>query len=528
MKERFQRNFVKSGLPCPKECGKSSDAYALRPDGSGYCFGQCGGRNFFKEGGYEEDLSQVYTARIYPHRGISEKTFNRFNVQTKFNGDQPESVGFIYPNNGIKIRHLNKPKSEAFRTQGDLSSPNLFLKNYFDRGSRRCITVVEGEYDALAASEILQNESAVVSVRNASAALSDLKESTNWDYVNSFEKIIINFDNDTAGQEAAKKVLSLFDFKKTYNLCLDKYKDANSYLYDNQTGEERHEGKEYYTAWKGVRRFTPDNILSGNNDFRKALQTKRSKPLATYPLEELQNKLYGIHPGEVIIVKALEKIGKTEMFRLFEDHIIKTTKINIGIIHLEEDNGTTLRGLAAYYSGKPLHLPENDDAEEEIMEVIEKINGPDESRIHLRSSFDMEDEDTFINGIRFMISGLDCKIIMLDHISWLATGGDDQDERKKLDRIATRIKLLAKELGAAIIMISHVNDNNQTRGSRYITKVGDTIINIYRDKVNPDPVERLKTVIEIEGARLMGATTGPAGYAIYDEEVKILKDPRSL
>ena len=77
-------------------------------------------------------------------------------------------------------------------------------------------------------------------------------------------------------------------------------------------------------------------------------------------------------------------------------------------------------------------------------------------------------------------------------------------------------------------MISHVNDNNQTRGSRYITKVGDTIINIYRDKVNPDPVERLKTVIEIEGARLMGATTGPAGYAIYDEEVKILKDPRSL
>lgn len=521
-----KERFLKTGLPCP--CGKSSDAYSLRRDGSGYCFsGQCGGRNFPVNGREEreelEEDSTKYEFKPFPHRGISAKVLNKFNVQTKFKESLPVSTGFMYPSGGTKVRSFDK---KEFYAKGTMSAPSLFLKNYFDKGGARAITIVEGEYDALAVAEMLGNETAVVSVRSSSSALADVKN--DWEYVNSFDKIVINFDNDEPGQEAAKKVLSLFDFKKTYNLVLDKYKDANAYIWDNDRNEVRNEAEAYVKAWRGVKRHTPDNIISGNEALRKALKTQREAVIGSYPFAGLQSKLFGIHEGEVIVFKGDEGIGKTEVFRAIENELFKTQKYPIGIIHLEEDNGITLRGIANYYTDIPYNHPESSASDDEIMAVIEKINGKMEDRIFLRSSFDMEDEDAFVGGVRFLVSVCGAKVIFLDHITWLATGEDNQDERKKLDRISQRLKLLAKELKFALIEISHTNDDGKTRGSRNITKVANTVIHLTRDKINPNRAEANKINFLIEKARLPGAKEGPAGYGLYNDETLTLKDPDLL
>lgn len=523
----MSRKWAQLHQPCP--CGKSSDAYAIREDGSGFCFsGGCEewkkfNNNTPQEEEIDEDLENNFEFRVMGHRGIRSDVFNKFNVQTKINQGVPESVGFIYPKGSRKIRVLEEKKIFSV---GAMGQETLYLKNYFDKASKNVITITEGEYDALAVIDILGEESAVVSIKSAATAVSDCK--AEWEYINSFNKIVVNFDNDEAGQLAAKKVLGLFDFKKTYNLVLDRHKDANGYLYDNETKKEVDDRKAYYNAWKGAKRHTPDNIVSGNSAFREALRQNKEACIATYPFEFLQQKLYGIHRGEVIIIKAEEGIGKTEVFRAIEDHILKTTKIPIGVIHLEEDNGTTLRGMAAYYSDTPIHIPEATASEDDIMDIIEEINGQDEGRIFLRSAFDVDDEDAFINGIRFLVSVCGCGVVLLDHISWLATGEDNQDERKKLDRIATRLKLLAKELSFALIMISHINDEGKTRGSRYITKVANTVIHLSRDKMHPDEVERNKTFFGVEKARLSGSKTGPAGFAMYDTEKNMLKDPSKI
>ena len=206
------------------------------------------------------------------------------------------------------------------------------------------------------------------------------------------------------------------------------------------------------------------------------------------------------------------------------------TLLPIGIIHLEEDNGTTLRAMAGYFSEKPVLSPELPVSDEEVESILEEIIGEDNNRFVLYSSFDVEDEDVFINNIRFMVASCETKIVFFDHISWLATGSEDkgEDERKKLDRIAQRLKLLAKELGFCLLMISHVNDDGKTRGSRYITKVANTVIFLTRDKTNEDPIERLKTHMIVEKARLIGAKEGPAGYGIYNEEKLMLTDPTQI
>lgn len=508
-------NFVKTGLECP--CGKSSDAYALDDKGNGFCFsGQCGGKFFKNDSKDAEDLdSSLYSTGLYEHRGIYKSSFEKFGSLTKFYDGNPIEVAFFYPNGAIKIRNLSQKK---FRSQGEMGKAHLFGQNVFDKGSKKVITITEGEYDAISVSQIVGNETAAVSVRSASSAKADCV--AEFEYLNSFDKIIINFDNDAPGQEAARKVASLFDFKKTYNLALTKYKDANGYL-------EAGEGKEYYEAWKGVKRYTPDSILSTMSEFAKALKETKAEKIMDYPIKSLQDKLHGIHSGELILVKGLEGIGKTELLRAIENKGLKETKHNIGIIHLEETNSTTLRSMAGYYTETPMQSPEMPASDEEVLEVLRKILGDNEDRFVLYSAFDVEDEDKFISNIRFMVTANNCKVVLFDHISWLAvdTNGKEEDERRKLDRITQKLKKLAEELMFALIMISHVNDNGQTRGSRYITKAADTVIHLTRNKTTDDENERLRLHLMIEKARTIGAQEGPAGYGLYDTEKLMLIDP---
>lgn len=505
-------NWVKTQIACP--CGKSSDAYSLDDKGNGFCFsGQCGGK-FFRNDKEEEIDKSKYTTDYFPHRGLYKRILEHYGTQTKFYEGTPVETAFFYPNGAIKIRNLTK---KSFHTKGEMKSATLFGKNAFDKGSKKFITITEGEYDAMSVHQMVP-ETAGVSVRSSSSAKVDcIRE---HEYINSFDRIIINFDNDEAGQEAAKKVASLFDFRKVYNLVLDLHKDANAYL-------ENDLQKEYYDAWRGVKRYTPDNLLSTMSEFKKALSEQREEKLVDYPFEQLQSKLFGIHAGEVIVVKGQEGLGKTELLRAIENQVFKTTGHNIGIIHLEESNSTTLRAMVGYFTETAAMSPDMPMDDEEVLKVLEQIVGENEDRFVLHSSFDVEDEDSFIDNIRFMVSAHNCRLVFFDHISWLATGSEDKgdDERKKLDRISQRLKLLAKELKFALLMISHVNDDGKTRGSRNITKVANTVIHLDRNKTTEDELERTKLHMMVEKARLLGAKEGPAGFAVYDTEKLMLIDP---
>src|SRR5690606_38686568 len=126
-------------------------------------------------------------------------------------------------------------------------------------------------------------------------------------------------------------------------------------------------------------------------------------------------------------------------------------------------------------------LPDCGLSREDILSGYRRAVQDTEGRVHIHSSFDIEDEDGFLGNIRFLAGAAKCRFIFLDHISWLATGMQDDDERKKLDRLSQKLKLLAKELRFCLIEISHVNDDGKTRGSRNITKVANTVIDLSRD-----------------------------------------------
>lgn len=525
-------SFKETHLSCP--CGKSSDAFAINNDDTGYCF-SCG--KHFKEheleeqtitsysglgnqyGGLNHNLSVEeiieYEYDYVEHRNIYKRTYEFFEVLAKINktNKRVESLAFEYPNGATKVRTVYPEK--GFFSLGDIKNATLFGKDKFDPNGCKTITIVEGELDVLSTWQMLQHESAVVSPRSSSSAFVDCKKE--WDYINSFDKIVLCLDSDEVGQKAAKEVASLFDFNKVYKVELNRYKDPTAYL-------EANEQQNFINAWRNCKKYTPDNILSSFHEIEESLAQSQEDVIGTYPFSGLQKRLYGLHRGEVVVFKGEEGIGKTETFRAIEHHLLKTRKdVSIGIIHLEEDEATTVKGIATYEDKYPYIHPEHQVDNKVIMDAYKRAVDNNEGRVYIYESFDVEDETQLLDNIRFLVSACGCEFIFLDHITWLATGMEGEDERKKLDRISQKLKLLAKELRFCLIMISHTNDDGKTRGSRNISKVANTVIHMQRNKVAVDEGERNTMIYLIEKARA-GGNTGPAGTAIFDKATMRLLD----
>lgn len=531
--EETKLKFVKTHIPCPSECGMSTDAYCIREDGSGYCFGQCGGRNFNKNQVHEEETDIEYEykhdlietnleSKIHPHRGLSENTLSFYGIKTKFLNDIPLEVGFPYPQ-FTKIRNYDK---KEYRTVGQAKDPDLFGMDKFDPGSKKSITITAGEYDAPSIYQVTGGQTAAVSLPSGGKVQAVKICAKHRDYINSFKKIYLALDNDQGDQETTRAISQLFDFNKVYLVKFNKYKDANDYL-------QNHDGVNLFNVWDGAKRYSPDNIISSFGDIKSALDDESEELVGTWPFSTLNSHTYGIFAGECSLVFAVPDkqgasasgVGKTEFFRACEHHLLKTTKHNIGIIHLEEGRKTTIKAIAGYELGLPAVLPDSGLSKNDIFDGYRKAVSDDDSRVHIFSSFDLQDEDGFLDSIRFLGAGAKCRIIFLDHITWLATGLEQDDTTKKLDRLSQKLKLLAKELNIHIVLISHVNDDGRTRGSRNIENVTATHIRLKRDKDSQDETIRNTVYIDLPKVRL-GGQTGPAGYAIMNQSTRRLEEPK--
>ena len=74
---------------------------------------------------------------------------------------------------------------------------------------------------------------------------------------------------------------------------------------------------------------------------------------------------------------------------------------------------------------------------------------------------------------------------------------------------------MVKELDFALIIVSHVNDDGLTRGSRNISKIADVRIDLFREITHPDPIVRRVTRMVVSKNRFCGRT-GPAGELLFD------------
>ena len=305
-------------------------------------------------------------------------------------------------------------------------------------------------------------------------------------------------------------VAKLFDYNKVYLVRLTQYKDSNDYVRNGESEELRN-------IWWNSKRYLPEAIVSSFSDFSSIL-TEPSKPSVSYPFPTLTEMTYGLRTGESVLITALEGVGKTEVMHAIEYHLLKETDDAIGAIFLEEPKRRHLQAVAGLHLQKPVHLPSCSVSDAEVLEAVKQATRMDE-RLHIYAHFGSDDPEVLLENIRFLSTVRSCRWILLDHIGMAVSGLLGDDERRALDYLSTRLEMMVKELDIGLILVSHVNDDGLTRGSRMISKICDIRIDLTRDLEAGEKVTHLM----VRKNRFCGRT-GPAGDLSFDPTTYTLRE----
>lgn len=436
-----------------------------------------------------------------------------FDVKAKVLEDgKPHSLQFPYASSGdapppTKFRLID---DKEFWSKGGIAKAGLFGKDRFSAGSSRAVTIVEGETDTLSCFQMLGSKYPTLGVQSASTALRDC--TIDYEYLNAFDQIYLCFDNDEPGKKAAKQVSQLFNYAKVYYVHLT-LKDPTDYL---QSGKIQ----EFRNIWYNSKKYLPDNIVSSLADFKKTVAEDKVHKGQPYPWDELNAKTQGIRTSEVVLVTALEGVGKTEFIRAIEHKILKETDDAVAIIHLEENKARSLKGLAGIELQQAVHTADPGVSQDEIDNAIASLVKRDD-RLYVYSHFGSDDPDVILGIIRFLVSACGCRYVFLDHIT-MVVSGLGEDDRLPLDELSTKLGMLVEELDFSLILVSHVNDNGKTRGSRNISKIAATWIELRRDLEADTEDERNVTHLTLKKNRFYGET-GPAGRLVFDRDKFMLR-----
>lgn len=520
-------------------CG-SSDANGYYSDGHSHCF-SCGhhtnGSTNGKDNQFmEEDIAHSETKpditpltdvfRAIPKRGLTKESVQRYQIDINMDPETDVAHRYPYFKDGVHVANkVRKRNSKEFYWEGSPKEVELFGQHLWPPGCAKAITVVEGEIDAPSAYQLQGSKYPVVSVASAGSAIKDCK--VNYEYLNSFEKIVICFDKDEPkakpdgtlfypGQEAAQRVAQMFAPGKCAVLTLQRGKDPSDYCQNDLV-------REFVKEWWDAPIQRPDGIVSGT-DLWDDIISERSSFAVPYPWKGLQRATYGMRLSEAVLLMADTGLGKTKFFhtlalQVLNDPAIIENNWGVGMLMLEEPNRETAIHLMGTHAGKPYHLPDTEKTPEELRRVYDEVINTE--RLLFYDHFGSNEIDVIVNKIRHM-AVMGCKYIFVDHLS-IIVSDQSGDERKDLDEISTKLKTLTVELDIAILCIIHTNRQGDARGSAGPEKVANVHLLIERDKEDPDPIRRNITKVTVKKCRLTGRT-GPVSWVYYDSNTHQLYD----
>jgi twinkle protein len=252
------------------------------------------------------------------------------------------------------------------------------------------------------------------------------------------------------------------------------------------------------------------------------ISTIKKYETVPYPWAGMNDKTYGIRLSEFVVVTAETGVGKTSVLKeiVFEVRA-KNPDAGIGGIFLEEPNADTALGLMSIAASLPLHLPDVREMvpEEDLRKYFDEVINTDKLVIY--DHFGSNSIQEILNKVRHM-HALGCKYIILDHLS-IVVSDQSGDERKQLDEISTKLKMLCMELNISVIAVIHQNRQGQIRGTAGVEQLANIVMKLHRDKLDEDPWRRNVTKITIEKNRFCGRT-GPAVYLHYNEHTGRLNE----
>ena len=557
MCDELDLTYVVDREPCPQcqEAGKdtSGDNLARYNDGHGHCFacgyhekgdGEVVAKKELKVDGEWRPYNGAYAE--LDSRQINAKTCRLYGYKCAQVGDQEFQFWNAFNSDGTLVaQKLRKVGAKEFKWVGNSRNPQLFGQGLFKKGGRR-LTITEGEIDCMTVSQLMENKWPVVSLPNgAASAVRDIKN--NLDFVASYDEVVLCFDNDEAGRDAAKAVADILPPGKA-KIARLLLKDANEHLLAGET-------QSLITAIWEAQLYSPDEILHVSNVM--AQTSLDEQEVWAFPWPQLTDYLIGQRSGEITLWTSGTGSGKSTIVRELMYHHLCEGR-SVGAIMLEETPMETIDDLISIHINKPVRAIRAGAMMNELRERM----GQDPVDINIEETIsDGEYEgakkwlaDTgfyvynheghnamqnLIARMEFMATSLGVKVIVLDHITAAATAmmadEDANNERILIDGLMKSIRSLCVRTGVHVDVISQLRKSDKAyeegsritlqdlRGSGSLSSVPNTVIGLERDRQSGDEREANTTMVRVLKNRLTGRA-GVASALYYDRSTARLDE----
>jgi twinkle protein len=490
-----------------------------------------------------KEITTTYDTRGVRERKLPLAMAEMYGMKVSYDQSTGEIDAHYYPvtKEGQIVGYFKRTLPKQFSAIGDVKNCELQGQHLFDKGGeyenkagKKFLILTEGYLDMLAAQKMMQDNAnregyvtAVVSLPNG---INTKSVKTNYNFLNSFEKVLVCVDQDDVGKKGAREICKCLPLGKTKIMSFSE-KDPCDML-------KKGKGKEFYSAFWNAEDYSPAGILDGRGLWEAVSSTDGVESIP-YPWDGLTKVTHGIRTGEMVTLTAGSGVAKSTFARKILHHILKTTDANVGGMFLEESVKRTALSIMSMEANKLLHLPDVERTTEEMKAAFDATLGT--GRVFLYDHFGSADIDTICENITYFVRAADCKYIFLDHISIMVSAGGHGDERKALDEICTKLRTLVQELDICLFIISHLKrpsdgkgheegcatSLSQLRGSAGIAQLSDMVIGFERNGQAEDPVERNTTTIRVLKNRYSG-NTSVAARVLYNNVTGELVEVKDL
>lgn len=480
------------------------------------------------------------------YRGIKDEYSQFFGhlVRKDLNGEvlaryYPETKGKSIT--GYKCR--NHPKDFSFGKVGLTGKGNdLSGQIKFRNTTGKWVLIVGGEEDKVAAYQMLreaqiargQTDFPPVPVVSPTCGESGAHKQValQYDWLDGFENIVIGFDNDEAGKEAAKKCAKVLPEHKV-KIANWTGKDPNQML---QKGQEKQFVRDFY----GAKEFVKTDIKHSSDTLSEVVDFLNAPKIPLPPhLHRLETNMRGgiKSTGAIINLIGDTSVGKSSftdsmlLYWFYDSPIVPT------IVSLERTAGELTADFLS------MHLQHNLTWYEDGQDAIDFLSKPEnhstiqdlltneygESRYHIldERSGDMK---SLLAVTERAIKQYDSRLIIFDPLTdFLRSLGNEAQEEFMMWE-----KRMKKE-GVIFLNVLHTRkpmpdkDGNVRKvteydalGSSSFVQSADANIVINRDKMASCEIDRNSTCIDLPKCR--GGITGHVGDIYYDYSTRTFHD----
>jgi twinkle protein len=406
----------------------------------------------------QQELEEIgeYQTLPLPDRKLKKEYLAYFGVKigvSEQDGETP--VSHYYPYyldgelKGYKVRLIEGKKMWSV---GSIKGVEFFGWNQAVKTGGKKIFITEGELDAVALFQIFKEKNkgtqyaeinpAIVSISNgASGARAQISKMLP-EIRKHFKEIILVFDNDVAGKQAAEEVAKIVPDAMVATLPS---KDANQCLIEGRSVQA------YNACQFNAQKPKNTRLVSGNE-----LHASAKEPPTygiSWPWKHITEATRGIRLGETIYIGAGQKQGKSEVVNTLAAHFIKEHGWKVFLIKPEESNRKTYKLVAGKLAGKFFHDPNKEFDSVAYDKAGDILN----DKLFMLNLYQHVGWETLKADIVAAASE-GCKAIIIDPITNLTNGMEAAVANVKLQEIAQELSAMALDLNVVIFIFCHLRN----------------------------------------------------------------------